>query len=408
MKIGQVVKDYGISVHSLYFYINNGLLVPPRRGSQYEFDQRTLEELALILELKQMEFPLKTIHRLLSLRRISNFCSREDQAERARIFLGHEERLRQKEAELTVARDRVRRKLADFDVLRQSNRTGVPVQMLKLLCCPHCRGELLLENVTMNQRYVFQGELSCSCGYSAAIREGILHTGNVNTSPYDKPDTTRELYRDLPSLTLSLFEQSYRWLERCISSTASHGKVWLEGYVNAWFFFHNHLSLLNSEDSLIVLDKFPETLAAYKEVIENQGPTCDILYLADCSMTPPLKREIIDCSMDFFATNEHNFYHQDLYLSQLRPYLKRHADLYGVYFFFSNGTKSMRKLLHNYPESAKHNSNAQWFFQELKKQFRIIETSDCGCSLDSGENLGLGFHVFGEELHLQPYYAQPL
>ena len=77
MKIGQVVKDYGISVHSLYFYINNGLLVPPRRGSQYEFDQRTLEELALILELKQMEFPLKTIHRLLSLRRISNFCSRE-------------------------------------------------------------------------------------------------------------------------------------------------------------------------------------------------------------------------------------------------------------------------------------------------------------------------------------------
>ena len=132
----------------------------------------------------------------------------------------------------------------------------------------------------MNQRYVFQGELNCSCGYSAAIREGILHTGNVNTSPYDKPDTTRELYRDLPSLTLSLFEQSYRWLERCISSTASHGKVWLEGYVNAWFFFHNHLSLLNSEDSLIVLDKFPETLAAYKEVIENQGSTCDILYLS--------------------------------------------------------------------------------------------------------------------------------
>ena len=50
MKIGQVVQRYGIPVNTLYFYINNGLLVPPRRNSQYVFDPHTLEELEWLLE----------------------------------------------------------------------------------------------------------------------------------------------------------------------------------------------------------------------------------------------------------------------------------------------------------------------------------------------------------------------
>ena len=94
MKIGQVVRRYNIPVNTLYFYINNGLLVPPRRSKQYIFDQHTLEELEWLLELKKLEFPLKTIHRLLSLRRISNFCSEEDQDELQAIFQEQAERLK--------------------------------------------------------------------------------------------------------------------------------------------------------------------------------------------------------------------------------------------------------------------------------------------------------------------------
>ena len=110
--------------------------------------------------------------------------------------------------------------------------------------------------------------------------------------------------------------------------------------------------------------------------------------------------------MDFFAVNEHNFYHADLYLNQLVPYLKRECELFGVYFFFRNGGVSMRKLLADYPESSPNNFNVRWFFREMERNFRVIETADCGFSLNSGDNLGLGFHIPGEELHLQPYYAR--
>ena len=71
MKIGQVSRRYGISRDNLYYYINYGLLVPPRRNNQYVFDDDTLQDLEWILELKNMEYSLAEIHRILSLRRIS-------------------------------------------------------------------------------------------------------------------------------------------------------------------------------------------------------------------------------------------------------------------------------------------------------------------------------------------------
>ena len=328
MKIGQVVQRYGVPVNTLYFYINSGLLVPPRRNSQYVFDQHTLEELEWLLELKELEFPLKTIHRLLSLRRISNFCSEEDRRELRAIFQEQADELKRRQAQISAARQQVGRKLFELESSPAAGtRTGVPVSMLHLLRCPNCGGELMLENANMSPKYVFQAVLRCGCGYSAAIRDGILQTKNVNTSLFDKPDTTRELYRDLPSMTLSLYERSYRWLEENIRSGVSHGKVWLEGYVNAWFFFHNHLELLDSSDQLVVIDKFPETLLAYKAVIEQQNLPCDILYISDCSASPPLRENIIDCVMDFFAVNEHNFYHGDFYLNQLLPYLSLEQQL---------------------------------------------------------------------------------
>ena len=67
MRIGQVSEKYGISVDNLYYYIQYGLLVPPRPKSQYVFDEKTLKDLELVLELKGLDFSLNEIHKILSL-----------------------------------------------------------------------------------------------------------------------------------------------------------------------------------------------------------------------------------------------------------------------------------------------------------------------------------------------------
>lgn len=412
MKIGEVVNKYQISVNNLYFYINNGLLVPPRRGSQYDFDKRTIEDLEKILELKQMEFPLKTIHRILSLRRISNYSSPEDWEELVSLYRAQESALLTRERTIASARQRLAGALAQMDASASMQfggalpQTGVPLDMLPLICCPHCKKELLMEGIVMNSHYIFQASLRCDCGYQARIQDGILKTDHKNTSLHDKPDVNRELYKDLPDRTLSLFERSYHWMEERIRRSVRPGQIWMENYPNAWFFFHNHLELLGREDSLIVIDKFPETLESYKELIDRQGPPCNILYIADASETPPLREACVDCSMDFFASNEYNFYRTGFYLSTLKPYLRADARLFGVYFFFRHGKKTLQNLFRDYPESAPESFNERWFLRELRENFTILETDDCGSSDNSGKNLGLGFHEPGEELHLQAYAAQ--
>ncbi len=86
MKIGEVSRKYGISKDKLYFYINSGLLVPPKQNTQYVFNAETLSDLETILSLKTMDYSLKEIHRILSLHRISGVGNPQDRIELLRIY----------------------------------------------------------------------------------------------------------------------------------------------------------------------------------------------------------------------------------------------------------------------------------------------------------------------------------
>ena len=45
--------------------------------------------------------------------------------------------------------------------------------------------------------------------------------------------------------------------------------------------------------------------------------------------------------------------------------------------------------------------------EELKNNgFELLYQEDCGCITDSGNNLGFGFHVKGEKMHLLPYHGK--
>lgn len=73
----------------------------------------------------------------------------------------------------------------------------------------------------------------------------------------------------------------------------------------------------------------------YKHLIEKQRPDLDILYLADSSTRFPLKSECIDVHLDFFAANEHNFYHDTFLYERLLPYLKKMQTLSALTFTLS-------------------------------------------------------------------------
>lgn len=410
MRIGRVSDKYRISTDSIHYYISYGLIVPPKTdGGQYEFDDKTVSELELVLELKSLAFPLKTIHKILSLYRVSNLADEQDVDDLKNIYKNQLNDIEKNKKKLDEAGAALERKIAELDEMAKvtSSDIGVPISMLDCVCCPVCKRELVLNKVHMNRKYIFSGELDCPCGYHAQIAGGILLTPNRNRSRYDRPDLVRELYKDLPPDLISLFQRSYNWMAGKLLETGTSGKVLLETYVNAWFFLHNHQNILPRDTKIIVIDKFPETLRLYKKLIEKQGFGLDILYIADAGLNPPIKPRTADINIDFFAVNEHNFYHHTFWLKHLYPYLKHDASAIGTYFYFSRGHKSMQTLMREYPESYENNFNKQYFLKSLYScGLNLIDSEELGYTTDSGQNLGFSFHVRGEEMHLFSYLAK--
>jgi len=409
VRIGKVSEKYHISVDNIYYYINYGLLVPPKPRGQYVFDEQTVRDLEWILGLKELDFSLREIHVILSLKRISGLADPQDMEELKEIFKGKRDFCRKeigrKQQILEHLDSHIKAMEARESVPQHS--TGVPLSALPLLRCPVCGGPLSLSEVEMDQRFIYKGNLSCACGYSAHISSGILMTPNKNENLQDTPDITRELYKDLPPALISTFQRSYNWMLKQIQETGLHKKVVAETYVNAWFFMHNHLEYLPTDSLYLVIDKYPETLLMYKHLIERQKPELDILYLADSSTRFPLKENCIDVHLDFFAANEHNFYHDTFLYERIAPYLTVQAELVGTYFYFENAPKSMRLLLSQYPECSSSNFQVDHFLSSLEKSgFCLEDSEDCGAVTDSGNNLGFGFHVKGEKMHLMPYHAR--
>lgn len=408
MRIGKVSELYHISVDNIYYYINYGLLVPPKPKGQYVFDEQTVKDLEWILELKELDFSLREIHVILSLKRISGLADSGDIEELKEIFKSKRDFCQKEIERKQQVLEKLDTHIQTMEKLENepNHRTGLPLQALSLLCCPLCGGTLSLSHVEMDQRFIYKGNLSCTCGYCAHISSGILMTPNKNENIQDTPDVTRELYKDLPPALISMFQRSYNWMLKKMEDTNLHNKVIAETYINAWFFMHNHLEYLPQDSLYIVIDKYPETLLMYKHLIEKQKPELDILYLADASTRFPLKHHCIDIHLDFFAVNEHNFYHDTFLYERIAPYLAEKSELIGTYFYFENAPKSMRQLLSQYPECSPRNFHLDYFLTSLKESgFQLEESEDCGSVTDSGNNLGFGFHVKGEKMHLLPYYA---
>ncbi len=411
MKISQVAKKYKLSIDTINYYVSYGLLVPSRRGVHRVFDERTLSDLEIILQLRDMDFSLQEIHKILSLYRISALSSKQDTAELCSIYTQKKEHCLMEQERLSQIINDLETRIDALDSHNAADESpiGLPVSMLNLLCCPVCGRTFDILDVNMNQRYIFSGSLRCECGYKAGIKNGILLTPNKNQDVYDKPDINRDTYKDLPPHLISLFQASYNWMIRQLGKLNLSGKVVLETHVNAWFFMHNHQEYLDPNGRYIIIDKYPETLSMYKKLIDQQGYERDILYIADSSFSWPLKQNIVSLNIDFFAANEHFFYNETFLFEDIKKYLVHDALMLGTYFYFMNGFESMRRLLSEYPTCSKNNFNLAFFEKEIVRTgFQVLEREDSGFTTKSGNNIGFSFHNDGEKMYLMPYLAKLL
>lgn len=413
MKISDIGKKYGVSKDTLYFYISKGLLIPRMSGKQYIADETFERDLQLILKYRDWGFQLTEIHSALSMMRKS---PPGEEHETRHILAGI---LAQKSELISSEISRLETKLREIDKdieeLRADDydgkdnvtrKIGVPLSMLPLLRCPHCGGALDFSDSEMSQTQIMNADISCRCGYRAKIRDGIMLTPNQCQSEYDHPDISKVIYSDVPDYLTSLYHKSYYWMEKCLKDVINQESVVLESHLNTYFYLQYELELLEMTNSKIILiDKYPEILSMYKSSLEMKGTDLEVLFIAHDGTDIPITPGVVDIFVDFFGSNEHQFFNDSCLIDKLSDYMASTSYVVGTYFSISGGRRSVNMMKQYYPEASSDNFNLAVFKENVQKAgFFGILSEHIGETSDTGEDYRcLGFIEKDEKLSLDSF-----
>ena len=402
MKIGELSDFSGVSRDTIRYYVSLGLLSPQRTNTQYRFTRGDLDDLMAIEKFKEWQFSLQEIETVMRIRRTATWVEPSALREFSLLLKKKRSELDAKIIQLQASRGMIDQELASLLARSETSAklsTGVPLRALPMLRCPACGEELSLEGAGILGKYVRSGQLLCQCGYAAVIENGVIDTGNRYTGEHDHPDLERELYRTLCSDLLRMYQLCSGHIRRQLETAGLSGKVVLEANVNGYFFLYNHLSAMPKDCLYIIADKYPQTLAMYKELIEKLGLDLDILYIADAGVDWPLKKGCVDVCLDFFSSNEYEFYHENSFIRDAALYFSESAFVAGSYMDLPHEAKTRQHVRKKYPESSLHAYTFARLKRDLSEQGFAVSGAVAGSVFKTQDRFSFECHVDGEELN---------
>ena len=406
MRIGALAKQYNISIETIRYYISIGLLIPEKKGAQFQFSAQEEEILAMIQHLKSLRFKLSEIRCIIDLKRTSNWVEPATQKAYVRLLREKDGEIGSEIVGLQYVQKQIHKEIKNCVPASTCRSTaGVPIRALPLLCCPWCGRQLTIRSGEFSYKYVTSGELVCPCGYCAHIQDGIVNTGKAYTGTHDSPDLNRNLYHTLNVDFVRMYQLCCNKITHWIASGQFAGKVIFENFINGYFYLYNHLADLPKDALYIVADKYPEMLQMYKEMISTLGLDLDILYIADCDPDYPLRPGCVDLVIDFFSSSEHDFYFPQPYYEAFGALLAPDAQVIGTVMTLPAGAKSRPRYHQKYPEGTPHLMDFSHLEGALSALGYAIKTEEVGAVLKTQDKFSFVCHLSGEKMSFLWYTA---
>ena len=168
IRIGEMAKRHGVTLRTLRFYEDKGLLAPRREGSRRLYTRRDNARLKLILLGRKVGFPLREVKKMIDLYDPSGSNTRQleyalDKSEKQLARLHHQRKaIDEAIAELTMAMNAVRSMLAGSS-WHPSASDGSQGQLpARNLCYLNTNISRLLERATPNE-IPHPGRCGCGC-----------------------------------------------------------------------------------------------------------------------------------------------------------------------------------------------------------------------------------------------------
>lgn len=406
MKIGEFSKKFDTPVSAVRHYINLGLLIPEKDGFQYRFNENDCREMEIIISMKNAGFKLSELSRYLS---IFRFYNKDDYLLYEKLV----EYLQSKKADLYAERHQintyirfVNRKIREIESLsiytagkaadsRSESSVnmlpGFPLSAVDLLRCPHCQKRLHLSGVDITGDSITEGKLSCSCGYQAELRNGVIFTDMLK----DLDNDDKFLYSYFGEENVSINEdglllmgmneysneymtcmhRSGIWMHKELENVDLHSKVIMFPEM-AMQYLYSYCDDNTAEGSIFIVTSPSErTIQTMRQHIANAAPDMKIVYIINQDGSLPLREGCIDVVIDYMGSCNLGFFEKKHYFSMISPYMADSAVIAGALEYYDKGSVSLRRIHEFYPDASPGVFTLEFLNAALKDNGFLIKKS---------------------------------
>lgn len=370
MRIGEFAKRYGVTQDTVRHYLDIGLLVAEKDGSHYRFSEVDGKDLEKIIELKQMEFSLYEIQKILTFRRLSG--TKTDAFRKLYLpFL--EEKKKKVEVELSKYNEIhsfLDEKISEIknDSKVQKHLLGVPLTALNILACPICNHSLNISDGVIHRDMLVDAQIQCNCGYSATIEDGIyIDKTAVRTKLLNgMPLPTKEEYSKNCSHTYANFMyKGMITLVEVIQKYAKDPKYIIEFDYCVGFFLLQYIKYLPPNTTYILIDYDKSRLQHLKENLEMYYEHRRFIFLCCDFNKLPIAHSSIDVAVDSKSSRRYAVEAKRSLIDDIAPLLK-HDALWAASF--------------NYCKTSTKRNEADWSYNELDDRGKILAKASKFCA----------------------------
>lgn len=400
LKIGPFAKFYNVSIDTIRYYIELGLLVPEKKGAHFQMNQSCLDDMDLILELKNLQFSLKEIQRFLTYKRLTVNI---DISYFRKLLLEKKNTFLEEKKKLNRFIRHINEKIYSIEQpIESSSSFGVPISFVPFLYCPYCKIPLNISDATIYNSTISEARLTCSCSYFTSINDGILITSNLEHSPYCiLNDETMKAFT--PNF-VSLAEKGDHWIIKLLKEQNLFNKIVIETNIDVSVTLPKDISSLNP-GTIYIFSGFSLTMIKQlRLLIERNNPKLHVIYIQNTDHILPLKPGSIDIIIDSFTTNDMSSYRNAFPISLLKTYMNQDTKIIGNYLYYHDGATSLVNYRKLYPNSHQQVLYPNYLESNFEKEgFNIQEKSLLG-SVDN-PGIFLDYHEQGEKVNLLGYFA---
>lgn len=432
MKIGAFAKKYCVPIPTIRYYINLGLVLPKKEGTQYSFNKKNEKEMETVLDLREAGFSLKDMEHYINAQRVFDVKDKELYHRLFPLLQSKKSELLAECSHIKEIIGRIDTKIAALRAEENLNHlspapekipqdvSGLHTDFLQLLACPVCGSPLCLKDALIMENGIISGSLSCGCGYTGSIKDGVFFTDETVdldedpvfaddyfADPSEETDYVPpffELFDGAHSEYLTLQHKAREWMHDCTINNAAGKKVILFPDVASLFLYLYHDASYLQDALILVMGLSKNGVIPIREHLELLDMNLKIAFIVSPECSLPIKNGSIDLMLDYLGSFSYAFYKDQYFYHYVDRYFAKDAVIIGCLDYYEKSSRTIPNIRSLYSNSAHPFlglTQQKTLFEEY--HYRIIENEILGYAADPASYFD--YHVQGDRRYVYVYFA---